>query len=64
METKDVISFRRGGEVTSLGGEVTSLDLNLAGAGETKVIGVKSITYKCVNGKLYQEYVATWGVST
>lgn len=26
------------------GGEVTSLDLNLAGAGETKVIGVKSIT--------------------
>lgn len=39
METKDVISFRRGGEVTSL-------DLNLAGAGETKVIGVESITVK------------------
>ena len=57
METKDVISFRRGGEVTSL-------DLNLAGAGETKVIGVESITYKYVNGKLYQEYGATWGVSS
>lgn len=57
METKDVISFRRGGEVTSI-------DLNLAGAGETKVIGVESITYKYVNGKLYQEYGATWGVSS
>lgn len=42
METKDVISFRRGGEVTSL-------DLNLAGAGETKVIGVESITYVPAN---------------
>ena len=34
MEKKNVVSFRRG--------EVTSRDLNLAGAGETKVIGVES----------------------
>lgn len=46
------------------GGEVTTLDLEFAGAGETRVIGVESITYKYVNGKLYQEYGATWGVSS
>lgn len=51
-------------KVLKLGGEVTSMDLNLAGAGETKVIGVESITYKYVNGKLYQEYGANWGVSS
>ena len=57
MEKKNVVSFRRGGEVTTL-------DLSFAGAGETKVIDVESITYKYVNGKLYQEYGATWGVSS
>lgn len=56
MEKKNVVSFRRG--------EVTTLDLSFAGAGETRVIGVESITYKYVNGKLYQEYGATWGVSS
>lgn len=57
MEKKNVVSFRRGGEVTSL-------DLSFAGTGETRVISVESITYKYVNGKLYQEYGATWGVSS
>lgn len=58
MEKKNVVSFRRGG------GEVTTLDLSFAGTGETRVISVESITYKYVNGKLYQEYGATWGVSS
>lgn len=57
MEKKNVVSFRRGGEVTTL-------DLSFAGTGETRVISVESITYKYVNGKLYQEYGATWGVSS
>ena len=57
METKNVVSFRRGREVTSL-------DLNLAGAGETTVVMVESITYKYVNGNLAQEYAANWKVES
>ena len=57
MEKKNVVSFRRGEEVTTL-------DLSFAGTGETRVISVESITYKYVNGKPYQEYGATWGVSS
>ena len=45
----------------SVGGEVTTLDLSFAGTGETRVISVESITYKYINGKLAQEYGATWG---
>lgn len=44
MEKKNVVSFRRGGEVTTL-------DLSFAGAGETTVVMVESITYKYINGK-------------
>ena len=46
------------------GGKVTTLDLSFAGTGETRVISVESITYKYINGKLAQEYGATWGVSS
>lgn len=57
MEKKNVVSFRRGGEVTSL-------DLNFAGAGETTVVMVESITYKYINGNLAQEYAANWKVES
>lgn len=36
------------------GGEVTTLDLSFAGAGETTVVMVESITYKYINGNLAQ----------
>lgn len=58
MEKKNVVSFRRGG------GEVTTLDLSFAGAGETTVVMVESITYKYINGNLAQEYAANWKVES
>lgn len=56
MEKKNVVSFRRG--------EVTTLDLSFAGAGETTVVMVESITYKYINGNLAQEYAANWKVES
>lgn len=58
MEKKNVVSFRRGG------GEVTTLDLSFAGAGETTVVMVKSITHKYINGNLAIEYAAGWKVES
>lgn len=57
MEKKNVVSFRRGGEVTTL-------NLEFAGAGETTVVIVESITYKYINGNLAQEYAANWKVES
>lgn len=57
MEKKNVVSFRRGGGVTTL-------DLSFAGAGETTVVKVKSITYKYINGNLAQGYGANWKVES
>ena len=57
MEKKNVVSFRRGGEVTTL-------DLSFAGAGETTVVMVESIIYKYINGNLAQEYAANWKVES
>lgn len=57
MEKKNVVSFRRGGEVTTI-------NLSFAGAGETTVVMVESITYKYINGNLAQEYVANWKVES
>ena len=37
---------------------------NCCGTGETKVIGVESITYKYINGNLAQEYAANWKVES
>lgn len=56
MEKKNVVSFRRG--------EVTTLDLSFAGAGETTVVMVESIVYKYINGNLAQEYAANWKVES
>lgn len=56
MEKKNVVSFRRE--------EVTTLDLSFAGAGETTVVGVESITYEYINGNLAQEYAANWEVES
>ena len=56
MEKKNVVSFRRV--------EVTTIDLSFAGAGETTVVMVESITYKYINGNLAQEYAANWKVES
>ena len=57
MEKKNVVSFRRGGEITTL-------DLKFAGEGETTVVTVESLTYKYINGNLAQEYAADWKVES
>lgn len=56
MEKKNVVSFRRG--------EVTTLDLSFAGAGETTVVMVESISYRYINGNLAQEYAVNWKVES
>ena len=58
MEKKNVVSFRRGG------GEITTLDLEFAGTGETTAVMVESLTYEYINGNLAQEYVANWKVES
>lgn len=57
MEKKNVVSFRRGGEITTL-------DLEFAGTGETTAVMVESLTYKYINGNLAQEYAANWKVES
>ena len=57
MEKKNVVSFRRGGEITTF-------DLEFAGTGETTAVMVKSLTYKYINGNLAQEYAANWKVES
>lgn len=56
MEKKNVVSFRRG--------EITILDLEFAGTGETTAVMVESLTYKYINGNLAQEYAANWKVES
>lgn len=57
MEKKNVVSFRRGGEITTL-------DLEFAETGETTAVRVESLTYKYINGNLAQEYAAKWEVES
>lgn len=57
MEKKNVVSFRRGREITTL-------DLEFAGTGETTAVMVESLTYKYINGNLAQEYAANWKVES
>ena len=57
MEKKNVVSFRRGGEITTL-------DLEFAGTGETTAVMVESLIYKYINGNLAQEYTANWKVES
>lgn len=57
MEKKNVVSFRRGGEITTL-------NLEFAGTGETTAVMVESLTYKYINGNLAQEYAANWKVES
>lgn len=57
MEKKNVVSFRRGGEITTL-------DLEFAGTGETTAVMVESLIYKYINGNLAQEYAANWKVES
>lgn len=56
MEKKNVVSFRRG--------EITTLNLEFAGTGETTAVMVKSLTHKYINGNLAQEYAANWKVES
>lgn len=56
MEKKNVVSFRRG--------EITTLDLEFAGTGETTTVMVESLVYKYINGNLAQEYAANWEVTS
>lgn len=56
MEKKNVVSFRRG--------EITTLDLEFAGTGETTAVMVESLTYKYINGNLAQKYPANWKVES
>lgn len=57
MEKKNVVSFRRGEEITTL-------NLEFAGTGETTAVMVESLTYKYINGNLAQEYTANWEVES
>lgn len=57
MEKKNVVSFRRGREITTL-------DLGFAGTGETTAVMVESLAYKYINGNLAQEYAANWEVES
>lgn len=53
-------------KVLKLGGgeEITTLDLEFAGTGETTAVMVESLTYKYINGNLAQEYAANWKVES
>ena len=57
MEKKNVVSFRREKEITTL-------NLEFAGTGETTAVMIKSLTYKYINGNLAQEYVTNWEVES
>lgn len=47
-----------------MGGEITTLDLEFAGTGETTAVMVESLIYKYINGNLAQEYATNWKVES